>query len=178
MQPNIKDSETLILLEIANTLKANDFREGEADLWADSPFKWIKTRPSRQVGKIGEKLVEHWCKKKGLDVKPSPDSQADLVIAGKRVEVKFSTLWEVGTYRFQQIRNQNYEYAVLLGLSPFEAHCWVVPKEKLLEKATPQHTGKRGTETRWVEVNPVNPPDWLKNFGGKLSDAYKIMQKW
>ena len=30
-------------------------------MWAGSPFGWIKTRPSRQVGAIGEKLVRHWC---------------------------------------------------------------------------------------------------------------------
>jgi len=40
--------------------------------------------------------VEGLCKAMGLDVKSSGDSEADLIIAGRRVEVKFSTLWESG----------------------------------------------------------------------------------
>jgi hypothetical protein len=46
-----------------------------------------------------------------------------MLINGHRVEIKFSTLWQEGIYNFQQIRDQNYEYAVCLGISPFEAHC-------------------------------------------------------
>jgi hypothetical protein len=83
------------------------------------------------VGKIGEQLVEVLCKAMGLDVKSSGDSEADLIIAGRRVEVKFSTLWESGHYKFQQIRDQNYEFAVCLGFSPFDVHCWVISKELL-----------------------------------------------
>ncbi len=67
------------------------------------------------------------CAAKGLAVERSRDSEADRVIAGVRVEIKFSTLWrDRGGYTFQQLRDQNYEVAVFLGISPFDAHCWVV----------------------------------------------------
>ena len=49
-------------------------------MWAGSSFQWIKSRPSRQVGAIGEKLVSHWCVAKGLDVARSPDSETDTVL--------------------------------------------------------------------------------------------------
>jgi hypothetical protein len=54
--------------------------------------------------------VAGWCAAKGLDVTSSRNPEADRVIAGKRVEIKFSTLWESGVYKFQQIRDQDYEY--------------------------------------------------------------------
>jgi len=104
MSPQLVDPEVQLLASIAATLKADYVREGSADPWAGSPFAWIRTRPSRQVGKIGEQLVSGWCAAKGLDVVASHDSQADRVIAGRRVEIKFSTLWESGSYTFQQLR--------------------------------------------------------------------------
>lgn len=61
MQYPIKDPEVLMLATIAGTLKGDYVREGPDDPWAASPFAWIRTRPSRQVGKIGEQLVAGWC---------------------------------------------------------------------------------------------------------------------
>ena len=43
--------------------------------WEGSPFAWIKTRPSRQVGTIGEKLVAGGTSLKDFDVVKSPDSE-------------------------------------------------------------------------------------------------------
>jgi hypothetical protein len=116
MEYQIKDPEVLMLATIASTLKGDYVREGPDDPWAGSPFAWIRTRPSRQVGKIGEQLVAGWCAAKGLDVTRSSHSEADRVIAGRRVEIKFSTLWESGVYKFQQLRDQDYEFAVCLGI--------------------------------------------------------------
>jgi hypothetical protein len=115
------------------------------------------------------------------DVTRSSDSQADRVIAGRRVEIKFSTLWESGIYKFQQFRDQNYEFAVCLGISPFDAHCWVISKAVLRQYVighTPQHTGRGGTDTFWFSCNPANPLFWLGTCGGRLADAYDIMRKW
>jgi len=117
MQYQIKDREVLILASIAGTLKGDYVREGADDPWAGSPFGWVRTKPSRQVGKIGEQLVAGWSAAKGLDVVSSGDSEADRVIAGRRVDVKFSTLWESGVYKSQQLRDQNYEFAVCLAPS-------------------------------------------------------------
>lgn len=161
MQYQIKDPEVLMLATIAGTLKGVYVREGPDDPWAGSPFAWIRTRPSRQVGKIGEQLVAGWCAAKGLDVTRSSNSEADRVIAGRRVEIKFSTLWESGVYKFQQLREQDYEFAVCLGISPFDAHCWVISKAVLRQHVighTPQHTGKGGTDTFWLSFDASSPP--------------------
>jgi len=85
------------------------------------------------VGVIGEKLVAGWLAAKDCDVMRSPDAEADRIINGKRAEIKFSTLW-AGFYKFQQLRDQNYEFVICLGVSPFDAHCWAIPKSVLMER--------------------------------------------
>ena len=69
--------------------------------------------PTGSKGSLGKRLVKQWCALKELAVDRSPDSDADMLINGHRVEIKFSTLWEAGIYKFQKIRDQNYEYCLI-----------------------------------------------------------------
>lgn len=159
----------------------SDYINPADDPWAGSPFAWIKTRPSRQVGKIGEQLVAGWAAAKGLDVVRTGDSEADRVINGVRVEIKFSTLWASGNYVFQQIRDQRYDVALFLGLSPFTASAWVVPKSVLMERPfrpglTAQHGGRAGRDTAWLQFPASHPPSWLTQFGGTLSRAHDVLR--
>lgn len=181
MASRLEDPDVRALATIAATLKADYVLDVPSDPWAQSPFAWIRTCQSRTRGKIGEQLVAGWCAAKGLDVTSSKSSQADRVIAGQRVEIKFSTLWASGVYKFQQLRDQNYDFALLLGISPFDAHGWVVSKAELKKHVighTPQHTGKGGTDTYWLSFKVTNPPAWLTPHGGRLSFAYSILRKW
>lgn len=179
----IKDDEVNALAGIAAKL-APTYVDPERDPWAGSPFAWIRTRPSRQVGKIGEQLVADWAAAKGLRVSRTGDAEADRVIDGRRVEIKFSTLWAGGGYKFQQIRDQRYELLLCLGLSPFNASCWVIPKMDIqsalrgtsqLDGLTGQHTGAAAADTHWLSFHAERPPDWLRRYGGTLTEAYKIL---
>lgn len=174
------DTELQSLVSIAESLKNNYVRDENSDPWANSPFAWIKSRPSRQVGKIGEQLIAEWCKQKQFIVSKSGDSEADLVLNGHRIEIKFSTLWESGVYTFQQLRDQNYEYAFLLGLSPFAAHGWFVSKSVLRQYVighTPQHAGKAGSDTFWISFTATAPLHWLIPYGGTMSQVYEVLQQ-
>ena len=174
-QKNSPDFE--LLSSAANFLKG-DFPTSKP-AWKNSPFEWILNLPSASKGKLGQRLVFQWSALKGLPVDKSPDSEADMLINGHRVEVKFSTLWEAGFYKFQQIRDQNYEFGVFLGISPFDAHCWVISKAILQEFVIGhmgQHTGSAGTETAWLSVNPKNPPPWLESTGGTLEQAFDVLK--
>lgn len=95
MNHTVRDPEVRLLATIAATLK-RDYVVPEINIWEGSPFAWILMRPSRQRGKIGEQLVAGWCAAKGLDVVSVRDAEADRVINGRRVEIKFSTLWASG----------------------------------------------------------------------------------
>jgi len=174
------DTDLETMFSIARGLKSSYVRDEAEDKWTNSPFAWIRTRPSRQVGKIGEQLVAEWCKKKGFIVTKSGDSECDLVINRHRVEVKFSTLWESGVYTFQQVRDQNYEYAIFLGISPFAAHGWFISKKVLQMHVIghlPQHAGKAGSDTFWLTFPTSKPPSWLIPFGGALAETYKVMSQ-
>jgi len=117
---------------------------------------------------------------KGLSINKSPNSDSDLLINGHKMEIKLSTLWENQSYKFQQIRDQDYEFAVLLGISPHDVHCWVVSKKLLLENVIGllgQHTGSKSKETSWITIDPNEPPEYIKNCGGSLSVAYSILEK-
>ena len=177
----IRDPDVRALAGIAASLET-DYATGDEE-WRGSPFAWIKTRPSRQIGKIGEQLLAGWVAARGFNVARSPDSDADRLIEGKRVEVKFSTLWKSGGYTFQQLRDQNYEIVVCLGLSPFDAHCWVLPKSVVLREwrethnLKSQHGGATGTDTAWLMVDPRSVPSWLRPFGGSMREAILALSK-
>ena len=177
MNREITDPDVRLLAGVASMLRG-DYVEG--DEWTGSPFAWIKSRPSRQRGKIGEQLVSGWCAAKDLSVGPTGDTEADKVIQGRRVEIKFSTRWASGVYNFQQIRDQNYEVLVCLALAPFDAQCWVIPKETLYDFVighTPQHTGAGGTDTFWLNFPADKPPEWLEPYGGKMARALDLLRK-
>lgn len=177
----VADPDVQLLAGIASTLRAGYATEDLA--WEGSPFAWIKTRPSRQVGTIGEKLVAGYLAAKDFDVIKSPDSDADRIISGARAEIKFSTLWKSGVYKFQQLRDQNYQVAICLGVGPFDAHCWVLPKTVIMENwgkaegLAPQHGGVRGRDTAWLSVDPTNISAWLASYGGSLRKATEVLRK-
>ena len=152
--------------------------ESNIDQWAGSQFEWIISLPSATKGRFGKRLVESWCASKGHTINPSGDSEADYIINGRRVVIKFSTLWKSEIYKFQQVRDQNYEFLICLGVSPFQAHCWVISKRILIDHVighTPQHLGSQGTDTFWISVTPNDPDDWLLECGGSLRLANEIL---
>lgn len=121
-----------------------------------------------------------WSAAKGFDVVRAGDSQADRIIEGHRVEIKFSTLWKNGGYKFQQIRDQNHEFCFCLGVSPFDAHAWLLPKAVLREYVIGhmgQHTGAGGADTAWLGVTVGEEYSWMKPYGGRLSDVKRLFDE-
>jgi hypothetical protein len=154
-----------------------------ASEWQGSPFKWILDFPSRTKGAIGEKLIAGWAAMKDFDVQHAQSTEHDRIINGRKIEIKFSTLWETGGFKFQQLRDQDYDYCFCLGLMPFDAKAWLIPKTSFREEIrnghiVPQHTGATGTETFWIHVDANNPAGWLNAYGGRLSDVATLIAKW
>ena len=179
MQKRIEDPEVQLLVSISASIRY-DYAQ-HSDIWNGSPFEWMIKCPSRQKGAIFESLVAGWCAAKGLDVARTGDSDADRVIEGLRIEMKGSTLWKAGRYKFQQLRDQNHDAAICLGISPFDAHCWVIPKKEIMRRwrrgdISSQHGGSAGTNTAWIDIMPTNPPAWIRSWGGRLSKAFEILE--
>lgn len=177
---SVRDPEVQLLAAIATALKPDC--EDTDSQWLESPFGWLKQRPSRQRGAILEKIVAGYFVANEFDVVKSPDSQADRIIENIRVEVKSSTLWKSGIYKFQQLRDQNYDVAICLGLSPFDAHCWILPKETIMrnwgnaEGLSSQHGGVGGSDTAWLSISPTRVQDWLVPYGGALSQSIEVFR--
>lgn len=175
----MSDSQFDIFSEVSRTIGAS-LVDGSKARWIGSPFEWILALPSRSKGAVGEKLVAEWCIHNGLLVERSPSTQADRIINGHRIEIKLSTLWAGNSYRFQQIRDQDYEHLLCLGLSPNEVHCWLLPKDllhKYVIRHMGQHTGATGKDTAWLEVNPLSVPDWLSPFGSDLENVLEMLRR-
>ena len=157
-------------------------RRPRKDKWGSSPFGWLAPwPPSKTKGVIFESVIHRWCEEMGFTVGHTGDTEADRVIAGKRFEIKGSTLWKSGGYTFQQIREQNYDAVIALGISPFDAHCWIIPKVEIQVRRNsgdipPQHGGRAGQDTGWFMVNPSAPPAWLTPWGGSLSEARRALR--
>jgi hypothetical protein len=170
---SVGDPDVKILASLATAL-APDYVPSDDDPWIGSPFEWILRVPSRTKGAIGEALVAGWAAAKGFDVVRSPNSDADRIINGQRIEIKMSTLWKSGGFKFQQIRDQEYDYCLCIGFSPFDAQAWLLPKAVLNEYVIGhmgQHTGALGTDTSWLGFQADSAFDWMEPYGERLSDV-------
>ena len=177
--PKLIDHDVKTLAHYSHVIK-DEYTDEDSQIWTGSPFAWIRTRSSRQRGSICEKLISGFLACKGFDVTRSPDAEADRLINGSRAEIKSSTLWKSGLYRFQQLRNQNYDFAICLGLSPYDAHCWVLPKKLILDRwregeIGSQHGGAGGKDTAWLSITPGSEPQWLRPWGNRLSNATTLL---
>lgn len=146
-----------------------------------SPFAWIRQLPSRRVGAIGDGFVSQILSAHGFTVSKPNSSEYDMVVNGLRLEVKFSTLWETNKYKFQQIRDQDYDGAMFLGISPDVAHMWYVPKAALMDawergQLLGQHGGQGARETAWCEIVPNEIPQWLAPYGPTQEQALAVLR--
>ena len=178
--PAIADREVQLLAHASQTLQKEYDRPGKA--WEGSPFAWIRHCPPRQRGAICERLVSGYLEARGFHIARSPDTEADRLVDGVRVEIKPSTLWQGGFYEFQQLRDQNYRFVLCLGISPYMAHGWAIPKRIVMEQwqsggIVSQHGGRRGKDTAWLEVTPGEEPGWLRKWGGSLAQAAAIVER-
>lgn len=89
-----------------------------------------------------------------------------------------------GTTTFQQLRDQNYDFILCFGLSPLDAHCWLLPKKEVLYRwnlqdgIVPQHRGATGKDTAWLSFTPNNAPKWMENYGGQLTNSKEILKRY
>jgi hypothetical protein len=145
--------------------------EEQNDLWKNSPFEWILQLPARKKGKLARQLVASWLATKGISYELSGDSSETLVINKYRFAIKFSTIWATRLYKFQQIRSEGFDYVICLGISPFNAHCWIFDRAYAIKNAKKQHA----TEY-WMTINPEQPQDWVQGYGGTLDQAYSRLK--
>lgn len=179
MAPEVK-----ILAGIATSLE-RDYSDSEEAKWATSPFGWIRRQSSIKIrGKIGEQIVSGWFAARGFNVTRSNTTDADLVIKDKAFEMKFAMLGKTNGFVFNQFRDQQYDAVILLGVCPFDAHCWVLTKSEVikqwrtLKNIRTQHNPRDpNANTGMLTVKAENPPSWLGAYGGTLREGLEHVSR-
>lgn len=170
---NIRSEDDLDFLTQVLQVLEEDYPGTRA--WDESPFKWVLAQPPATKGSIARQLIIEWANLHGLFPKQvSIDNQLYLDLDGILIQIKFSTQWDNGYYRFQQIRERDYDYCLCFGLAPFDMNAWLIPKSILDTRVIGtrgQHTGSGSGETWWLEIAPGNPESWLDECGGQLNDV-------
>ena len=148
----IQDPDVQLLAGLAAALEPEYVSRAEVDMWSGSPFRWINTRPSRRVS-----------------------SRASVWRSSSR---HFGPITR--STSFQQIRDQDYDFCFCIGVSPFDVHAWFIPKVELTSDRpptlVPQHGGAAGRDTKWLSFAAAAPPEWLKQYGGRLSDVADLIR--
>jgi hypothetical protein len=171
------NQEVRILAGIAAALQS-EYSSVEGD-WETSPFGWIRKMSSIKVrGTIGEQLVAGWLAARGFNVARATHSDADRIIEKKAMEIKFAMLGQSGSYVFNQFRDQRYDGVICLGVSPFDAHCWLLSKADVMKEwrelrhIKTQHDPQNpNANTGILTVKAHNPPDWFRAYVGTLHDG-------
>ena len=147
------------------------------DQWKSSPFEWVLQLPARTKSKLGKHLVMSYLARNGLRISETRNKSGVMILVdSKIVSIKFSTLWDSGNYKFQQIRNSGYDYLLCFGLSPNDAHCYLFEKDYVIRHANEQHKGTRGAEY-WISINPNDPPTWTKGYGSTIDKAIPVIKE-
>lgn len=153
---------------------------GTAQKWAESPFAWIKLLASGTIGAVGQEIMMRFLEDYGISARKAAGPGGKWHVDGLLAQVKCSTLWSDGAYKFQQFRVEPWDVAVCFGLSPNNAHCWVIPREEMeleVMQRKGQHTGEDATETFWFRVDPAAPEDWLAPYGGDPHSAAQLLRE-
>jgi hypothetical protein len=120
-------------------------------------------------------MVAYWANMSGFDVS---SRGLKLEIDGLLVAVKMSTLWEGQVFKFQQIRDEEYDFVLFVGICPQDVYTWIIPKDVVMNQlrgSSGQHTGKGASETFWETVRPSTAPRWMSKYGNRLSDVRDLI---
>jgi hypothetical protein len=143
--------------------------------WSNSKFEFTRSLSSKQKGTFGEKLVSAALKDLGLNISKRYSSDHDIVVEDFSAEVKMSTAWnnKLDDFKWQQIRNQDYDLIFFLGINPNDFTVWWATKNQLIENVIGkdeyrQHAGKDGhQELYWI----TGYKDWFN----ELSDLKSVI---
>lgn len=85
-------------------------------------------------------------------------------------------------FRFEQLKDDDYEYIFCLGVQPDVAFAWLIPKSQIVlngvwqerDGLTGQHRGQAAVDTYWLAVKPENVQLWLQPFGGTIEQLAAV----
>jgi hypothetical protein len=147
--------------------KASDVVPAKEPSWEGARFEKFKARTPAASGSMFEVLIRKWAAWAGLHVEDRRSSDHDMIIGRRRIEVKGSTLDSMGWFHFNQIRQDEFDLAVLVGLTPDDCSMWVEDGDALRSVAQ-WEMHRAGRRNMKLKVRP----GWLgPESDGSLSRA-------
>lgn len=125
--------------------------KAKAGKWTESPFAGYRTLGNTTRGEVGEEFVRQYLRQFEIDAtRPgSRVAKTDLVVNGRKVEVKTASEDTGGKLQFNHVRyDRDYEYLLCLGVLPQGLVFDLWSKGDLAE-------GKAGTLVRMAEGQSV-----------------------
>jgi hypothetical protein len=102
--------------------------------WAEALFAAMDELKPDYSGKVGERLLARVCQVAGIDHvyvdddKNSKDGTYDIVILGKKIEVKTARLGVQGGFQHENLRDAGCDFHVFVDVKPTEFFVTVIPK--------------------------------------------------
>ena len=142
-------------------------------IWTGSPLEGYRRLGNTNRGQIGEEFIRQYLIAANIPVgNGSRVMPTDLLIAGKRFEVKTASLGANGTFQFNHVRlDRTYNYLLCLGICPesivFLAWRKGVVSEggagTLVRMAEGQSTTHKITK-KLADMKPIEElPCWVRN---------------
>lgn len=119
--------------------------------WVDSPLKSYRLPGNTNRGDVGEIFVERLLISLGMDVRrvTSRIKEWDLIIKGKKFEVKSASEGKDRTFEFNHVRlDRKYDFLIYLGVCPYELRYDFWSKGEIAE-------GKGGLLVRMAEGRSI-----------------------
>jgi len=96
--------------------------------------------------------------------------------------VKTSLMWNKGSIKFQNIRDNEFDFVLCLGIYPHKAFGWLIPKNEIwvngaILKDRPGIKSQHKGADAWVHIDPDNVQAWLKPYGGTIDEMIKVAKK-
>jgi hypothetical protein len=179
-----------MITEIATSTNAYKevIEKNQNSVWVGSIFEHHKGLSSKAKGSWGERLA---CdileglganvprRKNGKNKKPQGSgTDFDIYVDNKKIEVKTSFAWDEteDSFTWQQIRDQEYEYILFVGVNPNECKAWFATKNDLIKNIFGrneyrQHAGKDGEQDLYWIQTKGDILDWfipIENWGEKI----------
>jgi hypothetical protein len=133
-------------------------------------YYWIRELNASMKGKTGEVIIEEIFKKRKIS--PRDSSEHDLMVDGKKWEIKLSCLNESGLLNWRHIRTKyDYDTLALIGVYPNAIRVWILPKRSVGSLLKNRHlklykgkTDKDKYPDCFLPVNAAVVPRWLRKY--------------
>ena len=143
----------------------------DTDKWKGSLFETIKKSSTCKKGLIGELIVKNYSLSLNYLVSQRSSVGNDLIVNGKKIEIKLSCYNKSGYFKWLQIRpDDDFDYLYLISVYPNNIKLYAFSKCQVLKLCDDnilknQHGGVKNNNynIKYLGIKECNIPEWFSN---------------